>query len=126
MGPIWGVLLAPGHFNLERPTSPPGTHSGGGGGVHVDHAAHVGPHGVDGGVGAEAGLVDAQVGGALLHNITQDVHLHLGTEERVEEGPRRGGMPCVPPMNDSEQHVQSNTQNRHVFRNTELGQASNY
>lgn len=43
----------------------------------MDDAADVGPHGVDGRVGAEAVVVDAQGGGALVHHVPDDVHLYL-------------------------------------------------
>lgn len=60
------------------------THGCGGWSVDVDDAADVGPHGVDGGVGAEAGAVDAQGGGALVYDVPDDVHLHLGRREMEE------------------------------------------
>lgn len=43
----------------------------------MNDAADVGPHGVDGCVRAEAGVVNAQGGGALVHHVPDDVYLHL-------------------------------------------------
>lgn len=53
------------------------TYSGGDGRVHVYGAADVRAYGVDGGVGAEAQRVHAQVGGALLDHLPDDVDLDL-------------------------------------------------
>lgn len=53
------------------------THCCSGWSVDVNDAADVRSHGVDGCVGAEAGVVDAQGGGALVHHVPDDVHLYL-------------------------------------------------
>lgn len=60
--------------DLEQQVS---THSSRGGSVHVYDTADVRTYGVDGSVGAEAGGVHPQVGGALLDHFPDDVHLHL-------------------------------------------------
>lgn len=49
----------------------------------MNDAAHVGSHGVDGSVRAEAGRVDLQVGGALIDHVTENVHLYLENERNT-------------------------------------------
>lgn len=46
-------------------------------GAYVNDAAHVRSHRVDGSVRAEAGWVNLEVGGALIHNVAKYVHLYL-------------------------------------------------
>lgn len=53
------------------------THCGGGGGVDVDYTPHIGPHRINGSVRRESILVDAQISGALLHHLADDVYFHL-------------------------------------------------
>ena len=62
------------------------THGGGGGSVHVDGTAHVRPHGVDGGVGAEARRVDPQVGCLVLHLWVSilNIYVQLLVEFRID------------------------------------------
>lgn len=52
--------------------------------VHVDDAADVRTHGVDGSMGAETRGVDAQAGGPLINHITDDVHLDLRKRGRSQ------------------------------------------
>lgn len=59
------------------------THSSRGRCAYVNDAAHVGSHGVDGSVRAEAVRVDQQVGGALIDHVTEDVHLYLENERNT-------------------------------------------
>lgn len=49
----------------------------------MDDAAHVGSHGVDGSVRAEAVRVNMQVGGTLIDHVTKNVHLHLENERNA-------------------------------------------
>lgn len=49
----------------------------------MDDTAHIGSHGVDGSVRAEAGRVDMQVGGTLIDHVTENVHLHLENERNA-------------------------------------------
>lgn len=57
------------------------THRSRGRCVEVKQTADIWPGGVDGRVQAELLFVHTQVGAALLHHLTQDIHLHLVTTQ---------------------------------------------
>lgn len=46
-------------------------------GVQVDDASYVRAHWINGGVRSKPKVVDAQIGGALIHHLTDHVHFHL-------------------------------------------------
>lgn len=79
--------------------TPVSTHSSRGGSVHVYDTADVRTYGVDGSVGAEAGGVHPQVGGALLDHFPDDVHLHLRRRE--------GGERCSVCFKQTQPHTSS-------------------
>ena len=66
------------------------TYGDGGRGVYVDDGAHVGAGSVDGAVQREAGLVDAQRGGARVQNLPLHVHLdQAGRRDLRVQQPKR-------------------------------------
>lgn len=53
------------------------THCSCGGGVDVDYTPHIGPHRINGSVGSEPILVNAQISRTLVHHLADDVYFHL-------------------------------------------------
>lgn len=63
----------------------------------MDDTAHVGSGGVDGRVQAEARGVHWEAAAALLHHLSQDVHLDLGRGGRETSGHQQAEAPHSPP-----------------------------
>lgn len=105
---MMGLLLAQGasqrsrshgsaaHFREGNAGWRADTHRGRGRRVQVDDAAHVGSGCVDGRVQTEARGVHREAAAALLHYLSQDVHLDLGQGRRETYDYRTGRGPSLP------------------------------